>query len=403
MWKWLILGKSRLCWEGRGAQARDDAPSHFCLCQTGVSGSVVSDSLQPHGLQPLRLLYPWDSPDKNTGVGCHFLLRGNLPDPGIKPRSPILQADSLPSELPGKPMKDRKGLKLEGEGGRLGKGRCWSRKQHQLCFFPWKPCGAFKPLRAPQGPADHGDSSGYASFWCLEGRRGEGRHPIQLFGASSHWIIITSLQGGLSRTHQWAWPCGPVQGESRGIFVQGGCRECSQEYNLGEPSQSETGVVWPSSKKKEKTGWSRGRVESVAPWTVARQAPLPMGSSRQEFWGGLPFPSPGDLPDPGIKPRSPALQADCLPTKLWGKLLELKLGTEDLVSRTLGGVRRESVSTETLPKTFLIVCWFGEMSFFRNVSHAPHPTPKKRLRRLQTIFFLQTHQPIEWFEKSYNK
>lgn len=83
--------------------------------------------------------------------------------------------------------------------------------------------------------------------------------------------------------------------------------------------------------------------------------------------------------------------------------MELKLGTEDLVSRTLGGVRRESVSTETLPKTFLIVCWFGEMSFFRNVSHAPHPTPKKRLRRLQTIFFLQTHQPIEWFEKSYNK
>ena len=45
-----------------------------------------------------------DSPGKNTGVGCHALLRGNLPDPGIKPRSPALQEDSLPSEPPGKLM-----------------------------------------------------------------------------------------------------------------------------------------------------------------------------------------------------------------------------------------------------------------------------------------------------------
>ena len=47
-------------------------------------------------------------------------------------------------------------------------------------------------------------------------------------------------------------------------------------------------------------------------WTVAHQAPLSMGFSRQEYWSGLPFPSPGDLPDPGTKPRSPALRADAL-------------------------------------------------------------------------------------------
>ena len=51
-------------------------------------------------------------------------------------------------------------------------------------------------------------------------------------------------------------------------------------------------------------------------WTVACQAPLSMGFSRQEYWSGLPFPSPGDLPSPGIKPGSPALQADSLPTEL---------------------------------------------------------------------------------------
>ena len=57
----------------------------------------------------------------------------------------------------------------------------------------------------------------------------------------------------------------------------------------------------------------------VMPWTVARQAPLSMEFSRQEYWSGLPFPSPGDLPDPGIKPRFSALQADSLLTELPGK------------------------------------------------------------------------------------
>ena len=57
----------------------------------------------------------------------------------------------------------------------------------------------------------------------------------------------------------------------------------------------------------------------VTPRTVARQAPLSTGFSRQEYWSGLPFPSPGDRPDPGIEPRSLALQADSLPTELQGK------------------------------------------------------------------------------------
>ena len=52
------------------------------------------------------------------------------------------------------------------------------------------------------------------------------------------------------------------------------------------------------------------------PWTVAHQAPLSVGFSRQEYWSGLPFPSLGDVPDSGIKPGSPALQADSLLTEL---------------------------------------------------------------------------------------
>ena len=53
----------------------------------------------------------------------------------------------------------------------------------------------------------------------------------------------------------------------------------------------------------------------ATPWVVARQAPLSMGFSGQEYWSGLPFPSPEVLPNPGIEPRSPTLQADFFPTE----------------------------------------------------------------------------------------
>ena len=65
----------------------------------------------------------------------------------------------------------------------------------------------------------------------------------------------------------------------------------------------------------KKRKWSHVRLFATQ-WTVAYQAPPSMEYSRQEYWSGLPFPSPGDLPDPGIKPGSPALQADYLPSEL---------------------------------------------------------------------------------------
>ena len=57
----------------------------------------------------------------------------------------------------------------------------------------------------------------------------------------------------------------------------------------------------------------------ATPWTVACQASLSMGFSRQEYWSGLPFPSPGDLPDSGIEPGSPAFQEDTLASEPPGK------------------------------------------------------------------------------------
>ena len=79
--------------------------------------------------------------------------------------------------------------------------------------------------------------------------------------------------------------------------------------------------------------WTRWKWSEVAQscltlcdsWTVAHQTPPSMGFSRQEYWSGLPFPSPGDLPDPGIEPRSPALQGDALTSAPPGKPLNIRI------------------------------------------------------------------------------
>ena len=68
----------------------------------------------------------------------------------------------------------------------------------------------------------------------------------------------------------------------------------------------------------------------VIPWTVPRQAPLSIGFSRQEYWSGLPFLSPGDLPNSGIEPRSPALPADSLPSEPPGKPKNTGVGSLSL-------------------------------------------------------------------------
>ena len=74
-------------------------------------------------------------------------------------------------------------------------------------------------------------------------------------------------------------------------------------------------------RKKEARGGHGGRPGIAAtPWTLAHQAPLSMEFSRQECWSGLPSPSPGDLPNPGIEPRSPALKADSLQGSHQGSL-----------------------------------------------------------------------------------
>ena len=96
-------------------------------------------------------------------------------------------------------------------------------------------------------------------------------------------------------------------------------------------------------------GFLRSEVKSLSrvqlfatPWTIAYQAPQSMGFSRQECWSRLQFPSPGDIPDPGIEPGSPTLQADALPSEPPGKPL---LTVKDLLYST-GNSTQYSVITD---------------------------------------------------------
>ena len=73
----------------------------------------------------------------------------------------------------------------------------------------------------------------------------------------------------------------------------------------------------------------------MTPWTVAYLAPQSMGFSRQEYWSGLPFPSPGDLLNPGIEPRSLAVQTDALPSEPLGKPAGTTQGNTSFITLNL--------------------------------------------------------------------
>ena len=76
----------------------------FCVCVCVLAAQSCLTLWDPTDSSPTRFLHPWDSPGKNTGGGCHSLLQGNLPEPGMESGSPEFQSDSLPSELSGKPQ-----------------------------------------------------------------------------------------------------------------------------------------------------------------------------------------------------------------------------------------------------------------------------------------------------------
>ena len=161
------------------------------------------------------------------------------------------------------------------------------------------------------------------SLCCL---RGTGDHTSCFVWENQEECLVSNLSSLQdSRANQrllqsqpmrilYTWPPRWCRGSGRGMDWEFGIGRCKLLFVKWINNRVLLCGTW---------WWFSSVVQScptlATPWTVARQAPLSMGFSRQEYWSGLPFPSPGDLPDPGIKPRSPALQADSLLTELRGK------------------------------------------------------------------------------------
>ena len=130
------------------------------------------------------------------------------------------------------------------------------------------------------------------------------------------------------------------------------------------------------------------------PWIVPARPSLSMGFSREEYWSGLSFPSPGGLPDPGIKPGSPALQADDLPIKLWGKPLigdwNAKAGSQEIPGITgKFGLRVQNEAgeklTEFCQENMLVIANILFYNLRDNSTHGHHQMVNTEIRLL--IFF----------------
>ena len=143
----------------------------------------------------------------------------------------------------------------------------------------------------------------------------------------SDWIIITGLLRESEVPQSCLTLCDPMDCSPPGSSVHGILQARILEWVAisfsrgSSQARDRTQVsriagrrfnLWATREAQKKVKVkSLSRVQLfVTPWIAAHQAPLSMGFSMQEYWSGLPFPSPGDLPDPGIKPRSRALQPD---------------------------------------------------------------------------------------------
>ena len=137
---------------------------------------------------------------------------------------------------------------------------------------------------------------------------------------SVDYLNIRSPSWFICSDFGWVWASLVAQRVKRLPAMQD-----TQVRSLGGEDPLEKEMATHSSTVAWKISWTEkpGGLQSMGPhvwlfamlWTWARQAPLSMGFSGQEYWNGLPFSSPGDLPNPGIETGSPAMQADSLPTE----------------------------------------------------------------------------------------
>ena len=136
------------------------------------------------------------------------------------------------------------------------------------------------------------------------------------------WTVtyLAALSVGFSRQEYWSGLPFPSPGDLPNPGMEAGSPALQADALPSEP------LGKPSLSLQFSSGQSLTLVQLFATqWSVSYQAPQSIGFSRQEYWSGLPFPSPGDLPNPGVEPGSPALQADALPSIMSVTLMLLLL------------------------------------------------------------------------------
>ena len=125
----------------------------------------------------------------------------------------------------------------------------------------------------------------------------------------------------------------------------------------------------------------------ATPWNVAYQAPLSMGFSRQEYWSGLPFPSPGDLPNPGIEPRSPSVWADALTSEPPGKPLLSIIWPSNSIPRSLSERTENTCPHKDLVLRTCLIFLLGTKRpqvFFTNYQSLAGPFKNRSISETET-------------------
>ena len=135
----------------------------------------------------------------------------------------------------------------------------------------------------------------------------------------------------------------------------------------------------------------------ATPWTIAHQAPLSMGFSRQEHWSGWPFPSPGDLPDARTKPGAPALQADSFPSELPGKPTVVSLNDTELVYNWASDLTLLSfLSTFLLGQKYSNVLSYSNSGYHLPFSVELTPKSSHLSTKITLIRSAMTSYPDQW-------
>ena len=269
----------------------------------------MSDSVRPHRRQPTRLPRPWDSPGKNTGVGCHFLLQcmkvkseSEVAQSCLTLATPWTAAYQAPPSMGFSRQEYWSGVPLPSPGNifrtiQYDRLHYWPQFFTHFCIHNfWHVTLGFFPLTL--GSAMWLTLANWLrQIWSVSVQKVKVLvayscltlcNPMDPPGSSAHGILQTRILEWVAFlfSRESSWP---------------------RDRTWVSCTAGRFFTVWAPRKPIVKVkSLSRVRL-FVTPWTIAYQAPPSMGFSRQEYWSGLPFPSPGDLPNPGTEPGSPAL------------------------------------------------------------------------------------------------